>query len=359
MNIIILAPCPAAVSPSQRFRFEHYLPDLKANGIQYTFSPFVDLKTWQLIFDKGSYFNKITGVMKGFINRFLLMFKLSGYDYVFIHREAAPIGPPFFEWVIAKILKKKIIYDFDDNIWIKMSSTANPAATLIKCRWKVKYICRWSHITTGGNDYLVSYAAKHCKKAVLLPTVVDTEKMHNRTKDHLEEPLTIGWTGTSFNFIYFYKIITPIKNLQFKYRFKFLIIADRDPELPEIQYDFIKWKKDSEIEDLLRMHIGIMPLNNTEIEWGKCAFKAIQYMSLGIPAVVSPVGANRTVVDDGINGYWADTEEELYAGLEKLIVNTQERIQMGKLAQQKIKNQFSVAATRNIFLDLFKPDHVL
>lgn len=356
MNIIILAPYPPSVSPSQRFRFEHYLPYLEQNGIHCTYSPFVDLETWQLIFKQGSYFNKLKGISLGFIRRFILLFKLSGFDFIYIHREAAPLGPPFFEWVIVKILRKKIIYDFDDNIWVKMSSTANPGASLIKCRWKVRYICRWSYITTAGNDYLVSYAARYCKKALLIPTVVDTEITHNRIKDHLEEPLTIGWTGTFFNFIYFYKITGPIRKLQSRYKFNFLIIADKDPMLEGVQYEFVKWNKATEIDDLMRLHIGIMPLNNTEIEWGKCAFKAIQYMSLGIPAVVSPVGANMSVVTNGETSYWADTEEEWIFCLEKLIVDINERIRMGEAARKRVQAHYSVLATRDLFLNLFKQE---
>lgn len=354
MNIIFLAPYAPFVSPSQRFRFEHYLQLLQKEGIQYNYSPFADIKTSQLMFSNGSLFTKVKGVTTGFVKRFILLFKLGKYDYVYIHREATPLGPPLFEWVTAKILNKKIIYDFDDNIWIKMSSTANPTATLIKCRWKVKYICKWSYITTAGNDYLLEFASKYCKKAILIPTVVDTSNLHNRTKNQHEEPLTIGWTGTFFNFIYFYKITQPIRRLQEKYKFRFVIIADRNPQLTDVAYDFIKWNKASEIEDLLKLHIGLMPLDNTEIEFGKCAFKAIQYMSLGIPAIVSPVSANCKVVDDGINGYWADTEQEWYAKLETLLLNPDKRIEMGKLAQQKIENQYSVSATSKIFLDLFK-----
>jgi glycosyltransferase involved in cell wall biosynthesis len=97
-----------------------------------------------------------------------------------------------------------------------------------------------------------------------------------------------------------------------------------------------------------------MPLNNTEIELGKCAFKAIQYMSLGIPAVVSPVGANCSVVNDGINGYWADSDDQWYTALEKLILNTSIRIQMGKLAREKMQEQFSVNSSLPVFLNLFK-----
>jgi glycosyltransferase involved in cell wall biosynthesis len=353
MKIIILSPYPPFVSPSQRFRFEHYLPDSASRGISYSYHSFLDIKTWELIFTRGNNLNKGLRVGWGFVKRFFLLFKISSYDFVYIHREAAPIGPPFFEFVIAKILRKKIIYDFDDAIWVKISSSANPGTSFIKCSWKVKYICKWSYITSVGNDYLADFAGRYCKKVVIIPTVVNTEELHNKIKNQLDEPLTIGWTGTFTNFYNLQKIINPVKKLQEKYNCRFLIIADADPEFSNMQYEFIKWNKVTEIDDLIKLNIGIMPLKNTEVELGKCGFKAIQYLSLGIPAVVSPVGANCKVVKDGVVGLWAEGEEDWYKKLESLINDTERRISMGIAARKHIIETYSVAATRNLFFDLF------
>lgn len=353
MKLIILSPYPPYVSPSQRFRFEHYLPDLAERGITYSYHSFLDIHAWQLIFRKGNNLEKGIRVGWGFIKRFFLLFKIISFDFVYIHREVAPIGPPFFEFVIAKILRKKIIYDFDDAIWVKISSSANPGASFIKCSWKVKYICKWSYITTVGNDYLVDFAGKYCKKVVTIPTVVNTEELHNKIKNQLDQPLTIGWTGTFTNFYNLEKIITPVKKLQGKYSIRFLIIADADPLFSQMQYEFIKWNKATEIDDLIKFNIGIMPLKNTVVELGKCGFKAIQYLSLGIPAVVSPVGANCKVVKDGVVGLWAEGEEDWYNKLESLINDTERRISMGIAARQHIIQNYSVLATRESFLSLF------
>ena len=75
---------------------------------------------------------KIIGVILGYFKRIMLLFQLHNYDYVYIHREATPVGPPFIEWIISKLLRKKIIYDFDDAIWIKQSSEANPFSSCFK-----------------------------------------------------------------------------------------------------------------------------------------------------------------------------------------------------------------------------------
>jgi len=109
-------------------------------------------------------------------------------------------------------------------------------------------------------------------------------------RDHNMEKPAIGWTGilTTLKYI---KIVLPV--LQWQQReidFTFIVIADINPELPLKDYEFIKWQSDTEINDLLNIHIGLMSLYDGDFEKGNCGFKAIQYMSLGIPVLVSPVG---------------------------------------------------------------------
>ena len=148
-------------------------------------------------------------------------------------------------------------------------------------------------------------------------------------------------------------VIPALKRLKEKYDFKFLIIANKNPNYKDIQYDYIAWNLESEITDLLKINIGLMPLIDTEFQLGKCAFKAIQYMSLGIPAVVSPVGANCEVVTDGINGFWANSESEWYEKIEILIKDKSLREKMGSASSIKIQKEYSVEATKKAFYDLF------
>jgi glycosyltransferase involved in cell wall biosynthesis len=132
------------------------------------------------------------------------------------------------------------------------------------------------------------------------------------------------------------------------------VIADKDPQLPLKNYRFIKWSKENETRDLLNFHIGVMPLYDDEISRGKCGFKAIQYMSLGIPAVVSPVGVNSEIVEDGRNGFVCNSIEEWRDRLELLLKDMGLRIKMGEAARETIVEKFSVIANGQLFLDLFE-----
>lgn len=352
-RILFLAPHPPKVSPSQRFRFEHYLDALASSGFEFDYYGFLDNGTWEIFFKPGNIYKKVTGILKGFGKRIFLLPQIGKYDFVFIHREAAPVGPPFIEWWISHVARKKIIYDFDDAIWLKMASESNPYAGLLKWPGKVKHICRYAYKVSVGNEFLAAYAKQYNANVLVVPTVVDTDKLHNQIKLHQSHNLTIGWTGTFTNFLYPQSLLPVIKQLQLRNHFRFLIIADRDPLFKECSYEFLPWNKSSEIRDLLQFDIGLMPLFDTEVAKGKCAFKAIQYMALGIPAVVSNVGANVEVVDNGFNGFICNNDEEWQAALQKLLEDELLRAAMGKRARQKIVDQYSVAATRQLFISLF------
>lgn len=353
MKILFLAPYPVKEAASQRYRFEHYFSYLDSKGISYDYKPFLGNKAWKIFFGPGNTWIKITGLAGGYLRRWMLMFTLGKYDYVYVHREAAPAGPPIFEWIISRVFRKKMIYDFDDPIWIPFPSQFNKIPIWLRFFSKVGRICKWSYKVSAGNDYLANFALKYNKQVVIIPTVVNTEAIHNQLQEHKADRLVIGWTG-SFSTLKYLDIVLPVlQELQEKYDFSFLVIADVNPQLPLKNYQFIKWEKKTEATDLLHMHIGLMPLTDDIISRGKCGFKAIQYMSMGIPAVVSPVGVNSVIVDNGKNGFVCNGPEEWKSTLEKLLSDAALREQLGRAARHKIESAYSVQVTRDNFVNLF------
>lgn len=353
MRILFLAPYPAYESPSQRYRLEHYLGYLEGAGFSYAYKPFMSEAGWKIFFSKGNTLKKAWAVLTGFLRRWILMFTIGKYDFVYIHREAAPMGPPVFEWIIAKLYRKKIIYDYDDAIWVPAASENNKIGRYLKWFSKVKAICKMAYKVSAGNDFLADFARPYCKKTEVVPTVVDTERIHNRLQDQDTPQPAVGWTGTFSTLRYLAMIVPAVQRLQEKYDFTFIVIANKNPELPLKKYRYIEWHKEREAEDLLQMHVGLMPLQNGEIEKGKCGFKAIQYMALGIPAVVSPVGVNSQIVQHGINGFTAANDQEWEECLEKLLADPSLRKEFGKRSRQRIEEHYSVTATKDQFIKLF------
>jgi len=355
MRIFFLAPYPQGESPSQRFRFEHYFPYLEERGFSYQFQSFWTGTGWKYLYKKGHSLHKAFYLLLGFLRRCFVLPKLLKCSFVFIHREVAPIGPSLFEFIIAKILKKKIIFDFDDAIWLSNTSETNKVAARLKFHHKVEQICKMSWRVSVGNDYLKQYALTFNDHVTVNPTVVDTENYHSTQKEHKpkKKPI-IGWTGTHSTSQYLQLIDQVMIELRNEIHFEWVIVSNEPVELKFPDVKFIKWDKKSEIRQLLQFDIGIMPLENSEWEKGKCGFKIIQYLSLGMPAVASPVGINKTIIEDDVNGFLANTPEEWKNFLKRLLLAPELRRKLGKAGRQKIIDQFSVRSNLDRFFSTFE-----
>lgn len=225
-KIYILAPYPKGQAPSQRFRFEQYLDILEKEGCEVKFYSFLSEKAWKTLYQPGNYLGKFDQVMISFMRRWGLIFKLKKADHVFVHREMAHIGPPIFEWISAKILGVKYIYDFDDAIWLPNYSEANARFQRLKAYWKVKYCMKWAHKVTAGNDYLADFARKYNNNVEVIPTTIDLQNHHNLETNQSLKPLVIGWTGTHTTMRYLSEITPVLQELEKDHEFEFHVISN-------------------------------------------------------------------------------------------------------------------------------------
>lgn len=354
-DILFLLPYPLHRAPSQRFRVENFLFLLDEQNKSYTLAPFMTERIWYILYKEGNILSKALGICQCFLKRWALVISSAHqYQYVYIHREAAPLGPPLVEWFLVKVLGKKIIYDFDDAIWIPNTSSENRIAGFVKSFWKVATICKWSYKISAGNDFLAAYAQKSGARQVFkIPTVVNTISRYNCLKQHHDDRLVVGWTGSHSTLKFLNDIIPIIQELQTEFDFTFLVIADKKPDLQLKSWIFCPWNEQTEIEDLLKIDIGIMPLTQDAWSEGKCGFKLIQYLSLGIPAIAQSVGVNTLIIDDGVNGFIANTSFEWLHAIRTLLQDTKLRTEMGKAGRAKMVDTYSIAAHQASFLQLF------
>ncbi len=357
MKILIIQPYPTNTAPGQRFRYEQYLDFLVNSNVDIQIESFVDEKGWEVYHANGHLKEKIWSILKGFLRRILLMFHLffrpKKFEFIFIFREASPLGPPIFEWIIAKILRKKYIYDFDDAIWLPNYSESNASFHKLKMYWKVNYCMKWAYKISAGNQYLADYARQFNKNVEIIPTTIDTVNHHNLQTNYNQEKIVIGWTGTHTTMRYLDFLVPVIAELEKSYDFDFTIISNQAPSYPLQSLKYIKWNLATEIKDLATISIGVMPLENDIWSEGKCGFKGLQYMALGIPSLMSPVGVNNQIIQHGENGYLLTTAEEWKNCLEKLLRDAQLREKIGMKGKQTILERYSVIANQPKYLNLF------
>ena len=353
-SILVFCPYPYSGAPSQRFRFEQYLDILRDAGHDVTVSPFLPTFAHRIIYRQGHLIRKMSGVLFGFMGRLLAMTQLWRYDYIFVHREASPIGPPIFE-AIASACHRRTILDFDDAIFVPRISVGNKIVWHLKWFSKTRFTCKHFWKVAVCNPYLQQWVLPFNKNVVLLPTTIDL-KYHRRIvpSTAFSRP-TIGWTGSRSTVEYLEVVRKALVQLSAQYEFEFIVICDVDPKLDDIpNYRFIRWTLEKEIEDLSQIQIGLMPVPAGEWEMGKVGFKAIQYSGVEAVPVVSATGSGHEVVIDGETGFVVEnTTEAWLAALSKLLAAPETMMAMGGRAREYIRLHYSVEANTATFLNLF------
>ena len=97
-----------------------------------------------------------------------------------------------------------------------------------------------------------------------------------------------------------------------------------------------------------------MPLPDTEWSLGKCAFKMIIYMAVGIPVVVRPIGANKTVLHQAHVGLAAATASDWYEALQLLFCDRKRAASLGSTGRQLAEDNYSVAQNTGALARIFE-----
>ena len=281
-------------------------------------------------------------------------FRMNRYHIIFIYRDALVTGSTFFEKRFSRS-KAKLIYDFDDAIWIQNVSEANKKLAFLKKPAKTGKIISLCDLIFAGNQYLADFAAKFNKNISIIPTTIDTNFYIPEKKISGKEKVCIGWSGSITTIQHFTTAIPALKKIKDKFgdAVSFKIIGDKNYYCAELDTKGDAWIASTEIKDLSQIDIGIMPLPDDEWAKGKCGLKGLQYMALEIPTLMSPVGVNTEIIQNGVNGYLPNTESEWVDTLSVLIENKELRERIGKTGRQTVLDKYSVEAWKQKYLDNF------
>jgi glycosyltransferase involved in cell wall biosynthesis len=299
---------------ASRYRVLQYLPFFHAGGI--------DTEVFEFPQRMAGWSSLLEHLKKG--------------DIIFVQRKRLPRAVLLF----LKRLKKRILYDFDDAVMFKNSLSKNPYS--LRRTMSFKRMLRYADLVIAGNEFLKEEADKYHKNVKVLPTPIDAERY--REKEFREsDTVNIGWIGDHGSIHYMESYKDVWEAIGRKYGHVVLtIICDTFIETKDISLRKIPWSYEREIDDLMSLDIGVMPLFDDLWSQGKCGFKIVQYLGVGVPVVCTPVGINRDVIEDGVNGFWAMTKDEWIERLSMLVENASARAKMGKEGRRKIMDQYSV-----------------
>ena len=262
-------------------------------------------------------------------------------DVVFFQRPMTELPTTLLERLAAR--GRRTIFDFDDAIFERASN-----------RRKFPALIALVDQVIAGNPYLAA-AAGAPGKTTVIPTTVDTERYPLQPpRETVGKDVVVGWTGLDVNYRQLGHALPGLARALERTGARFLAISNAPPppELAPLRPEFVRWRPETEIEDLARIDIGVMPLPDGPLERGKCAYKLIQYMALGRPGVASPVGANRDVVTDGVDGFLPDDTGAWERAIVALVEDPALRRAVGARARARVEAAYSVRAVVPLYKDV-------
>lgn len=350
--LIICAHRPKR-SPSQRYRFEQYLPFLESQGFSFTFSYLLNEKDDRVFYSQGNFLSKVFILLKSVFIRLKDLGRFKSYDIIFIQREALFLGSSFFERRAAK--SAYTIFDFDDSIWLADTSPGNKKWEWIKKPEKFFETVQSVHCVIAGNAYLAEKALALNKHTQIIPTTIDTHFHSPKPELRNKEVITIGWSGSISTIKHFELLVPVLLKVQERYkeRVRFKVLGDKHYKHAQLQVQALAWTVETEVDELNSFDVGLMPLPDDAWANGKCGLKGLSYMACGLATIMSAVGVNTHIIQHGENGYLARNDEDWFELICKLVEDAGLRKALGEKGRTTVVDSYSVEANKHLYSSVF------
>lgn len=320
MKKLLIFPKYNAMGPSSRYRIYNYLQLYEKAGVDFEVYPL--LEDWYLknLWSKKSKAAIYYKIIKAYLKRLFRILAVKKNSIVYIGAELFPYLPFGIERYL-KLRNIPYIVEFDDAIFHHYDRTSNFLVKKLLGR-KTEKVIKNASAVIGGCQYLCDYARQWNSNVIEIPTSIDKRKyLINREDSH---PPVIGWIGSPATARYLDLIVNPLLKLSKEFSFSVHLIgcdASITQKFKSIPHKIIQWTDATEVQELSKFSIGIMPLEDTPFARGKCAFKLVQYMAMGIPTVSTPLQSNINI-SKGNNNLFASNEEEWYESIKEILSNS-------------------------------------
>ena len=344
-------------SPSARFRVLQFVEPLSRLGHDVTVRVIRPERTWQSPLRNRTLrrLHGRAGTAVRLATAGVALHDAEDFDVIFINRDLLPETRIRFLEPLLSRSNPRIVFDFDDAVFLRYQSRANGYLSYLKFPGKTATICRRARQVMVGNRYLADYATRLSDAVTVIPPTIDTEiyrpELHRPRTD---APVTIGWTGSHSTLQHLERLVPALAELARTHPFRLVVIGARAPDVPGAEVVSRRWTADTEVEDLSDIDIGLMPLPDEPWTRGKCGLKALQYMGLGIPAIVSPVGVNTEIVAHGENGLVANSDAAWIDHLKTLMHDSELRRRLGAEARRTVETRYSARVVAPKVAEIFR-----
>ncbi len=326
--------------PSARLRFYQFEQEFKAAGQDITFYPlFEDCYIDSLVSGNrlGPWY-----ILKRYWNRYRILRHLKGVDLIWLEKELFPWMPAVIErWVLRRF--PKLVLDYDDAVfniylyhrfWFVRRMLGKKIARCI----------RYADGFISGSQYLDEYASKSgADSRAFVPTCIRLKDYKTKEYRYETKP-TIGWIGTPSSAGNLEFVLPSLNRVASQIPFRFVAVGASNLhwDSESFEFKYVPWTEATEVELIREFDIGIMPLEDTPFNQGKCGFKLIQYMACEVPVIASPVGENSIIVRGTVEGLHAKTLAEWESAIRALLIDADMREKYGKAGRARVEENYSV-----------------
>jgi glycosyltransferase involved in cell wall biosynthesis len=351
LKVLGLASYPVEAAAT-RYRLQQFVRPLAERGVELEVRPFLDSRLFKSLYRREELVGNALGLLRSTLARVSDVWAARGADVLLVQREAMMFGPPLVEWLSMRLGRCPLVLDLDDATYVSYTSpTYGRLGSALKWFGKTDELIQRAKIVTCGNRSIAEYVTSKGGHAVVIPTVVDTELFRpvpdaaRRSSSGGVEPPVLGWVGTHSTYPYLESVFPALQELARAHRFRLKVVgAGRDEiNLPGVEAESLRWEMEREVADFQSFDIGLYPIVASEWAAGKSGFKAIQYMSVGVPFVATPVGASAEIGEAGATHFLASTQEEWLAALERLLTDAPMRRRMGEAGRTHALAHYTVA----------------
>ena len=351
MKSILALTRYGSMGASSRVRFALYEEDLRRAGYALTLSPFFDDDYLRDLY--GGRARSPASIARAYWRRLRALWRAGNHDLLWVEKELLPFAPGLFERLI-RLARTPYVVDFDDAIFHNYDQSGNALIRTMLSN-KLDPLLAGSAAVTAGNRYLGNYASAHGARHVLtLPTVVDTAKYLYPASPatRFSDKLIIGWIGSPATASLLQKIVPTLNAAARQVPLELVTIGIAPLAHCEFSLETRAWSAESEVEQLGKIDVGIMPLTDSPFERGKCGYKLIQYMAVGKPVIASNVGVNGEIVSPEV-GILAENEDEWIAAITRLAQSADLRATMGAAGRERSEALYSLHANTPRLIRLF------
>jgi len=344
-----------------KYRVEKWMSILRQHNYKCKGLFIFNIEEWHKKYNPENPFRFLTQYL---LIRLAQVLRTVFYSHVIVRRELLiynDYGNLFLEKLLRSI-HYNIYLDFDDDI----QTTKPNYPRTVKSRLLglvnnsfFKSLNYYDHLIVGS-VYLKEIAIKNSKilkdQITAIPTCVDYYELGKKEYDKNDPIIKFGWVGSDNNLFYIDNIIDDLNEISKTQRVELIVISKNGyhTEKPlNLKINNIPWDIDKEIENLLKIDIGIMPLIGRHVENGKCGFKLIQYMGLGLISIASNVGVNSLIINDNTDGFLV-TDNNWKKKIEEVISLKHNFPEIGENARIKIQSHYSFKSNIKDYLELLE-----